>query len=207
MARTIHKLTPAFVERRSKKPGLHGDGGGLYLCVTPPSARSWVFRYMLNGKAREMGLGSYPEVSLEAARLAGSEARALKAQGKDPIEARESVRASRRLQDAKAITFRHCAESYIDAHIESWRNAAHRAQWKETLETYAMALKTRHEAWKEELSHRKPGSHPSRITSEALELAIEEIRGRLASASATDETEALSLDAAMAYLRRHSQPA
>jgi hypothetical protein len=76
-----------------------------------------------------------------------------------------------------------------------------------TLETYAMALKTRHEAWKEELSHRKPGSHPSQIASEALELAIEEIRDRLAFASATDETEALSLDAAMTFLRRPSPTA
>jgi hypothetical protein len=76
-----------------------------------------------------------------------------------------------------------------------------------TLETYAMALKTRHEAWKQELSHRKPSSHPSQIASEALELAIEELRDRLASASATDETETLFLDAAMAYLRRHSPPA
>ena len=140
MARTIHKLTPAFAERKSKKPGLHGDGGGLYLCVTPPSARSWVFRYMLGGKAREMGLGSYPEVSLEAARVAASEARALKAQGRDPIEARESVRASQRLRDAKAITFRHCAESYIDAHRQSWRSAKHGLQWKATLETYAMPV-------------------------------------------------------------------
>lgn len=76
-----------------------------------------------------------------------------------------------------------------------------------TIETYAVELKNRHEAWKEELSQARPGSHPSQIASEALDLAIEEIRDRLASASATDEADAPSLDAAMGYLRRHTPPA
>ena len=73
-----------------------------------------------------------------------------------------------------------------------------------TIETYATALKTRHEAWRDELAHRNPGSHPSQITSEALELAIEEIRQRLHSASKTDGGEALSLDAAMKFIRQSS---
>jgi hypothetical protein len=76
-----------------------------------------------------------------------------------------------------------------------------------TIETYAMVLKNRHEAWKEELSQTRPGSHSSQIASEALELALEEIRDRLASASVTDEDDAPSLEAAMGYLHRHSPPA
>jgi hypothetical protein len=76
-----------------------------------------------------------------------------------------------------------------------------------TIETYAMELKNRHQAWQEELSQMRPGSHSSQIASEALELAIEEIRERLASASATDEADAPSLEAAMGYLRRHTPPA
>lgn len=76
-----------------------------------------------------------------------------------------------------------------------------------TIETYAMELKNRHEAWKKELSQTRTGSHSSQIASEALDLAIEDIRDRLASASATDDTEALSLEGAMAYLRRHTPPA
>lgn len=76
-----------------------------------------------------------------------------------------------------------------------------------TVEIYAVELKNRREAWMDELARARPGSHPSQITSEALDLAVEEIRDRLASASATDETEAPSLDAAMGYLRRHTPPA
>ena len=137
MARVKHKLTPAFVERKSKVPGAYGDGGGLYLYVSSKTAASWVYAYMLRGQSHEMGLGSYPQISLPVAReLAGEQAR-IKARGEDPIENRESVRTAQRLLAAKSITFRTCAESYIAAHKGAWRNAKHAAQWSATLESYA----------------------------------------------------------------------
>jgi hypothetical protein len=74
------------------------------------------------------------------------------------------------------------------------------------LDAYAMELKAIHEAWKARLGHSKPDGDPSRITSEALELAIEEIRGRFPSESPTVEAGAPSLDGAMTFLRRHSPP-
>ena len=46
------------------KPGMHGDGGGLWLQVTP-NGRIWIFRYTLNGRAREMGLGSLRTVGCQ----------------------------------------------------------------------------------------------------------------------------------------------
>lgn len=76
-----------------------------------------------------------------------------------------------------------------------------------TLERYAAQLKTRHEAWKNHLSQEKPGSDPSQITSEALEIALQELEDSLPSASPPDETEPLSLEAAMAFIRRHTPPA
>ncbi len=76
-----------------------------------------------------------------------------------------------------------------------------------TVETYAIDLKTSHEAWKTHLGQSKPDSDPSQINCEALELAIEEIRDRLPSASTTDEAEGPSLDEAMMFLRRHSPTA
>ena len=72
-----------------------------------------------------------------------------------------------------------------------------------TLELYARELKTSHEAWKEMLSQTRPGSDPSQIASEALEMALKEMEDRLPSASPQDGNEALFLDAAMAFLRRH----
>ena len=72
------------------------------------------------------------------------------------------------------------------------------------LEFYAKELKTSHETWKETLSQAKPGSDPSQIASEALEIALKEMEDRLPSESPQDGTEPLSLDAAMAYIRGHT---
>jgi integrase len=140
MGRAVEKLKALQVERLSKKPGLYNDGAGLCLRVTSPTARSWVLRYMLDGNAREMGLGSYPDISLADARGAASEARKLKGQGKDPIAMREAVRAQERVEAARAVTFRYCAEAYIAARKDGWKNAKHAAQWTATLETYAMPV-------------------------------------------------------------------
>ena len=137
MARGIEKLKALQVERLSKKPGLHNDGAGLCLRVRPPSASSWVLRYMLDGKPHEMGLGRYPDISLAEARIAASEARKLRARGEDPIEARDAQRSQQQAEAARSVTFRHCAKAYLAARSGEWKNAKHRAQWEATLETYA----------------------------------------------------------------------
>jgi len=72
--RPIHKLTP-FDVKNTSKPGLHGDGRGLYLHVGPTGTKSWVMRYMLHGKAHEMGLGPYPTFGLADARKKAEAAR------------------------------------------------------------------------------------------------------------------------------------
>ena len=70
MPRSKEKLNVTALERSAKyrKPGMYGDGGGLWLLVKHEDARSWVFRYMLDRQARAMGLGAYPDVSLSSAR-------------------------------------------------------------------------------------------------------------------------------------------
>ena len=73
-----------------------------------------------------------------------------------------------------------------------------------TMERYANELKTRHEAWKDRLSQAKPGSDGSQIASEALEIALKELKDCLPSGSPLDNNQPLSLDAAMAFLRRHT---
>jgi integrase len=140
MVRGTERLKALQVGRLSRKSGLYNDGAGLCLRVTPPSASSWVLRYMLDGRAREMGLGRYPDISLAEARQMAAEARKLKAMGIDPIASRESVRAQGRLEAARSVNFRYCAESYIAARKKGWKNAKHADQWAATLETYAMPL-------------------------------------------------------------------
>ncbi len=137
MGRSIERLKALTVERSLKKPGMYCDGGGLWLCVSSPSAASWVFRYQLQGKAREMGLGSARDITLQEARTAAAAARKVKAMGCDPLQERERIAAERRAEAARAITFRQGAEAYIEAHRAGWKNAKHAAQWSATLAAYA----------------------------------------------------------------------
>lgn len=69
-----------------------------------------------------------------------------------------------------------------------------------TIEAYAKDLKASHDEWKETLSEARPGSDPIQISSEAMEMAVQEMEDRLQNESQTND-EALSLDAAMAFLR------
>lgn len=73
-----------------------------------------------------------------------------------------------------------------------------------TLEFYASELKESHEAWKERLVQANPQSDPSQIASEAMELALKDMEDRLLSESNPNESEALSLDQAMAHISRHT---
>jgi len=136
MARAIEKLTALKIDR-VKEPGMYGDGGGLYLRITEDGAKNWVFRFMLNGRPRWMGMGPLHTVNLAEARKRAGEHRLRRHDGIDPIEARRAERIKAQLEAAKAITFKECAESYVKAHRAGWRNDKHAAQWEATLATYA----------------------------------------------------------------------
>jgi integrase len=117
---------------------MHAVGGvaGLYLCVSPSGARSWIARVNVDGKRREMGLGSFPDVSLSIAREKARAARSDTTMGIDPVAHRKEARSARQALKATQKTFADCAKAYIEAHSDSWRNAKHRAQWPSTFETY-----------------------------------------------------------------------
>ncbi len=136
MARTANKLTARQVETMTK-PGKYADGNGLYLQIAAGGSKSWLVRYMRDGKARAMGLGPVAVVPLSTAREKALEAQRTIREGMDPIEARQAQKQERALAEAKAITFRKAAEQYIAAHRSGWKNAKHAAQWTSTLETYA----------------------------------------------------------------------
>ena len=138
MTRTTGQLT-ALKVARAKRPGIYCDGGGLYLQITEGGA-SWVYRYMLNGRAREMGLGSLALYGLSEARAKAQDARRLRHQGSDPIEHRRAARAQAQIDAAKSKTFAQCADAYIKAHRAGWRNGKHAAQWTATLATHAEAI-------------------------------------------------------------------
>ena len=140
MARGVNKLSARTVATKDE-PGLYGDGGNLYLQVADIDGKgitkSWVFRFMLDGHARKMGLGSAETYSLAEARERARQARQRVADGIDPIEARLAARDQSRKDAAERITFKDAAERYLAAHEAGWRNAKHRQQWRNTLAAYA----------------------------------------------------------------------
>src|SRR5215472_8966254 len=136
VTRTTGRLTALKVEK-AKLPGMYPDGGGLYLRVTPAGTKNWVLRFMLNRRPRWMGLGPLALYGLQEARAKALEARRKRHEGIDPIEARRAERAQQRLDAAKAVTFKQCADGYINAHRAGWRNGKHAAQWSATVATYA----------------------------------------------------------------------
>ena len=137
--RTLHRLSPRRIETERKR-GRFADGGGLYLQVGEKGTKSWLFRFMLDGKARQMGLGAVHTISLPEAREAALKCRKLLHEGMDPIEARKEALISQQLQTASAMTFKECAEAYIKSHSAGWRNAKHTAQWTSTLKTYVFPV-------------------------------------------------------------------
>jgi integrase len=128
-------LTARQVETM-RTPGLFGDGGGLYLRVAPTGGKFWVYRYMLNGRRRDMGLGSVELFSLAEARKRAMDARRLCADGVDPIEARDTMRSAKAAATAKTLSFQGCSERYIEAHRAGWSNPKHLQQWQNTLADY-----------------------------------------------------------------------
>ena len=65
--RTSNRLTALAVDKQ-RRPGLYADGAGLTLVVTDKGVKRWELRAMTNGRRRQLGLGVYPQISLEAAR-------------------------------------------------------------------------------------------------------------------------------------------
>ena len=139
MPRTLHRLTPLRVSKLTGA-GLYADGGGLYLQVSSPTAKSWVFRYQLNGSVHKIGLGSASGIPLAEARDLAHTCRNLKAKGIDPKAQRAEERAAARRAAQKIPTFGAMSKLYLKAHSRSWRNPKHRAQWASTLETYAFPI-------------------------------------------------------------------
>jgi integrase len=139
MARTVNQLTTTKVQKL-EAPGMYPDGAGLYLQVTGADAKSWVFRYSLRGKAREMGVGSLRKVTLADARRKAAEYHKLLDGHVDPIEHRVQARAAAALVNATSITFKEAAARYIAMRGKGLRNAKHAAQWGTTIATYAAPI-------------------------------------------------------------------
>lgn len=111
------------------EPGMYHDGGGLYLHVSASGAKSWLYRYMLNGRARAMGLGSFRHVSLAKAREKAKAAAELRADRIDPLDARAPI------LSGDPQTFEQFGAAYIGDRENTWASTT-TDDWKCTLEGY-----------------------------------------------------------------------
>jgi integrase len=145
VARPTNRLSTLTL-KKNLSPGLYADGGGLYLQVSQEGTKAWIFRFTRAGVPRKMGMGPVSvkpddkRITLADARQKATAARSLLIDGIDPIEARNAKRAQAALQDAQAVTFKHCADEYLKDNEGSWKNEVHRRQWASTLKTYVHPL-------------------------------------------------------------------
>ena len=125
-----NKLTARYVMSVSE-PGRYHDGGGvgLYLRADQGGAKFWVQRIMVNGKRRELGLGSPPVTTLAHVRETALENKRMVRAGIDPLQAK---------QEAHGIpTFEEATYKVYDLNKPTWNNPKHAAQFISTLQTYA----------------------------------------------------------------------
>ena len=141
MPRIATELGPLAVKRLTT-PGMHAVGGvaGLYLQVAGKAAKSWILRALVANKRRDIGLGSYPAVSLASARLKAQAYRESIQQGLDPVVMKQAARSSLAVERARAVKFVDVATRYIKSHASSWKNAKHSDQWTSTLQTYVYPI-------------------------------------------------------------------
>jgi integrase len=135
-ARTLNRLSNKFVESNRRKPGMYADGGGLYLRIAEGGSKQWIFRYVTNGRLRDMGIGPCHTLTLAEARERATEARKLRLDDIDPIAHKRARRAAAVAAEAGIKTFRQCAEGFIADNDKKWTSPKHRYQWETTLAKY-----------------------------------------------------------------------
>jgi integrase len=135
VARTLNRLSALKVQR-AKNPGMYADGGSLYLRVAEGGSKQWIFRYVTNGRMRDMGIGPAHILTLQEAREKAREANKLRLEGIDPIAHKRARLAALRAADAKQMTFRQCGEAFIKDNERGWTNAKHRHDWPASLPMY-----------------------------------------------------------------------
>jgi integrase len=144
MARIVGRLKARQVANAKPPKGKDridiSDGGNLLLqCSRGKEGhirRSWVFKYEIAGRRHELGLGPTHTVGLAEARDEARTLRQLLLKGIDPLAERRKQQQALMAERAKAVTFRQVAEDYLTLHLDSFQNAKHRQQWRNTLTQY-----------------------------------------------------------------------
>ena len=144
MPKVAEELTALDVRRLlhpgGKRSVLFSVGGvpGLHLQVSPTGGRSWVLRTVVGTLRRDIGLGGFPGVTLAQARDKAREARAKIESGLDPVEERKATKAALVAAQRRGLTFAAAVDKALSAKLDAFKNAKHRQQWENTLQSYAI---------------------------------------------------------------------
>jgi integrase len=138
----LAKELSALEVKRLGSAGIHFVGGvpGLILQVSQTGSKSWILRTTIDKDRRHIGLGSYPSVSLGEARIEARKRLEEIRQGINPIEQKKAERSQRQAAATRNITFKQCAEQYLERHSHAFTNEKHGKQWLSTLEAYVYPL-------------------------------------------------------------------
>ena len=139
MSRARDRLS-AIAVRNASKPGFYHDGGGLYLQVSRFGTKSWILRYTIDKKTRDMGLGPLADWTLAEARERAKKYRQLIDDKRDPIEQRQAEQKAQSDERENRKTFEQCATACHDDKLTLWKNEKHKAQWISTLTSYAFPI-------------------------------------------------------------------
>ena len=101
-----------------KKQARFADSGGLYLQVSPAGSKRWFWKYRIGGLEKRLALGSYPAVNLKLARTARDDAKAQKADGGDPMQARKVAKL--KATTPAGNTFKATALEWYAMKLDSW---------------------------------------------------------------------------------------
>jgi integrase len=139
MPKKARELSAYQVRRLAKRPGLHAVGGvaGLQLQVADSGATSWILRTTIGGRRRDLGLGGFPDFTLEQARASARQVREQVRAGIDPVAARRASQDALRAAEAKRVTFDQAAVRCWRARSQEFKSAKHARQWLNSLTTDA----------------------------------------------------------------------
>lgn len=139
MPKCARELSAAEV-RRIKAPGLHAVGGVPGLCLKVGGGRSWILRTRISGKRRHIGLGSYPAVTLSAARDRARDIEVKIFSGRDPIAERQALQIALKAEQIRRLPFFDAARQCYAARVNTFRNKKYRKDWIASLERYAFPM-------------------------------------------------------------------
>jgi integrase len=136
----LNRLTDR--EAKTLPSGVHSDGGGLRLKVSKTGVRTWVFRFQINGRTRDVFLGNLTSVGLAEAREKAAEYRRQAKAKTDPLEARQLARAALKAAKAKAaggLTFEKASEALVEQRGSSW-SASNIKAWRQSVRDYCGSI-------------------------------------------------------------------